>query len=270
MGRRLTDVTANDHCGRVVAASVAGTSHVKLDKECEDVHGWRRLRNGLLAVALADGAGSALNGGEGAAIAVKAALADLVRSVEQFRGMDGEWETALLSALQMASEAVEEHAANSGRPIRSYASTLLLSLIERNRIGVAQIGDGGSVLLTGSGTLQTITRPPLTEYVNETLFLISPNAIETAQLAIFEEPLLSAAFFTDGLQRLALKLPEGAPFPPFFSPLFKFAETVSEKEAITQLESFLQSPRVTERTDDDLTLLLISIKQSPRRFTESC
>ena len=29
--------------------------------------------------------------------------------------------------------------------------------------------------------------------------------------------------FSDGLQRLALKLPEGTPHAPFFTPLFRFA-----------------------------------------------
>lgn len=65
------------------------------------------------------------------------------------------------------------------------------------------------------------------------------------------------AIFSDGLQRLALKMPEGEPYEPFFSPLFHFTtqirdETVTEKELIW----FLESDRVGERTDDDLTLLL--------------
>jgi len=59
------------------------------------------------------------------------------------------------------------------------------------------------------------------------------------------------------LQMLALKIPEGTPHGPFFAPLFRFSGTVKEdSDAKEQLESFLRSPRVSERTDDDLTLLL--------------
>jgi hypothetical protein len=56
---------------------------------------------------------------------------------------------------------------------------------------------------------------------------------------------------------LALKIPEGTPHGPFFAPLFRFSgEWKEEEDAKQQLESFLRSPRVSERTDDDLTLLL--------------
>ena len=68
------------------------------------------------------------------------------------------------------------------------------------------------------------------------------------------------AILSDGLQMLALKIPEYMPHAPFFSPLFRFvAEVTDETEAKEQLEAFLRSPRVRKRTDDDLTLLLATL-----------
>jgi len=52
-------------------------------------------------------------------------------------------------------------------------------------------------------------------------------------------------------------MPSGEPHQPFFSPLFRFvAQVTDETVAQEELMEFLQSPRVTQRTDDDLTLLL--------------
>ena len=97
-----------------------------------------------------------------------------------------------------------------------------------------------------------------------TIFLISPNAIETAQFQVLREKLRHFAVFSDGLQMLALKIPEGTPHGPFFAPLFRFSGEWKEEEddAKQQLESFLRSPRVSERTDDDLTLLLATFSSN--------
>jgi hypothetical protein len=65
------------------------------------------------------------------------------------------------------------------------------------------------------------------------------------------------------LANLALKIPEGTPHKPFFAPLFRFSgEWKEEEDAKQQLESFLRSPRVCERTDDDLTLLLATFSSN--------
>ncbi|GIW78307.1 MAG: hypothetical protein KatS3mg105_0114 [Gemmatales bacterium] len=56
---------------------------------------------------------------------------------------------------------------------------------------------------------------------------------------------------------LALKMPQATPHPAFFSPLLRLlAETPKLDHAEAQLEGFLLSPRIAERSDDDLTLVL--------------
>jgi hypothetical protein len=52
-------------------------------------------------------------------------------------------------------------------------------------------------------------------------------------------------------------MPTGEPHPPLFTPLFRFVEAVEDREiAQAQLLAFLGGERVTQRADDDLTLLL--------------
>jgi hypothetical protein len=59
---------------------------------------------------------------------------------------------------------------------------------------------------------------------------------------------------------LALKIPPGIPHAPFFSPLFQFVTDMTDAVvANEQLGTFLRSPRVTERADDDLTLFLAAL-----------
>jgi hypothetical protein len=69
--------------------------------------------------------------------------------------------------------------------------------------------------------------------------------------------------FSDGLQRLALNMPDGSPHAPFFLPFFRLVGTVTEaREAQAQVEALLCSQRVRARTDDDVSLLLGSLVRS--------
>ncbi len=59
---------------RAIGASVAGTSHRRSDRSCEDFHAYRQLQNGTLLLAVADGAGSASRAAQGADWVVHAAI----------------------------------------------------------------------------------------------------------------------------------------------------------------------------------------------------
>ena len=66
------------------------------------------------------------------------------------------------------------------------------------------------------------------------------------------------AIFTDGLQNLCLEAGSYAPYHPFFVPLFtQICAALDPTEAEAALVDFLQSERVTKRSDDDKTLVLL-------------
>jgi hypothetical protein len=166
------------------------------------------------------------------------------------------WRTLLLEVADEARRAVEGRAADDGVSPRELACTLIVVVASRTSIGVVQIGDGGAVV-GANGTVSKLTSPILGEYINETTFLTSPGAVETAQVQVRMIPVDRVAAMTDGLQMLALEMPSGEPFLPFFKPLFAFAAYDDHaKEGEVALAEWMASSKVTARTDDDTTLLL--------------
>ena len=68
--------------------------------------------------------------------------------------------------------------------------------------------------------------------------------------------------FTDGLQNLVLNSEDDSPHVPFFDPVFDWMVAQSYGDGAAQeLSAFLESPKVSSRADDDLTLLLAELTQ---------
>jgi serine/threonine protein phosphatase PrpC len=167
------------------------------------------------------------------------------------------WQPFLREAMEAAMAAVEREAQNRKVPARELATTLIVTLATPSLVVSAQIGDGAVVVGDGEGKIFGLTKPQRGEYINETTFLISPEALHTAQMEVWEGNTAHIAVITDGLQMLALKMPEATPHTPFFAPLFHFIAASEEThEAQEEMEKFLRSPRVAQRADDDLTLVL--------------
>ncbi|MBP0001730.1 MAG: protein phosphatase 2C domain-containing protein [Cyanobacteria bacterium SID2] len=285
---------------RVFATSVCGTSHQRRGQPCQDAHCWKRSANGVLIAAVADGAGSATRSIEGAKRAVEASiefltdidftqfnpaapvpLADSELTIDLSEAENSETgnsetktelETILAGALSTARNAVNAEAKSHSIDVREFASTLISIVATSDWVAVAQIGDGAAVVRDSEEQSIALTQPQQGEYANQTTFLTSDNALETAQIEIWQGTPTHLALFSDGLQRLALEMPEGKPFDRFFNPLFQFVtQNTDETEGSTQLATFLQSPRVTQRTDDDLTLLLAHLYSEQRAVnSEQC
>ncbi|MDY7020635.1 MAG: PP2C family serine/threonine-protein phosphatase [Cyanobacteriota bacterium] len=255
-------MSKQDSNWQIVSASVRGTSHEKSDLPCQDAYCYQRLSNDLLVLAVADGAGSATLSEIGSKVAAETAVHTLVQMSQntsaELEKID--WKGRLIETLNAAKQAVEIEAEVQEVEIRELATTLIVMVATPHLIAVSQVGDGAVVVEDKMGKIEAITQPDYGEYLNETTFLIGLDAVETAQVKIWEGSPDHLAVFSDGLQMLALKMPAGTPHRPFFSPLFKFVSSITnEQEAQEELKSFLRSPRVTERTDDDLTLILAAL-----------
>lgn len=249
-----------DRQWKVVAASVRGSSHETTGRPCQDAHDYLQ-RPGVLMAAVADGAGSAELAEVGARIAACCSV-DALCAVERLPKTDEEWHAALRNALKAAQAALEAEAAARQTPVRDLATTLLLAAATPDCVAVLQVGDGAVVVGDRSGTLQSLTVPQTGEHLNETTFLVSPEALETAQFSLWQGEVAHLALFSDGLQMVALRMPGGVPHAPFFTPLFDFtANATVAAEAEAQLEAFLRSSRLAARTDDDRTLLLASLNE---------
>lgn len=252
------DLTVSADAWRILAATVRGTSHQRSGTEGQDSHCWRLVAGRCLVAAVADGAGSAPHGGPGAEIAARTAVEFLAAQSEVTEdGCVRDGRERVAAALSAAREAVATEAVVRGVPERDLATTLIVVLASPEGVAVGQVGDGAAIVRERGGPLLALTSPGNEACVNETTFLVTADALSTAQLVTWEGAVESLALFTDGLQRLALRMPEAVPHAPFFQPLFRFlADAADLTLAQRELEAFFNSPRITERTDDDLTLFL--------------
>lgn len=265
-----TDESISKNLGvwRVVAASVLGKSHEKVKQLCQDAHHWELLPEGVLVAAVADGAGSASLGKVGAIVASQTAVETIrlqYRATKNFSEEDGEeedkkWQLLLNNALETAKKAVEEEAIACKVTPRELATTLIIVVATPKLIAAVQVGDGVAVGCDRAGNIIALTEPQRGEYVNETIFLVSPNALENIHVNVWRGVVANIAMLSDGLQMLALEMNGGKPYAPFFFPMFQFvADVTDERDAQEQLVAFLRSERISTRTDDDLTLLLATI-----------
>jgi hypothetical protein len=247
---------------RTIAASARGTGHEKTGQPCQDAFYWSTLPQGVLVAAVADGAGSAAYGDIGAILATHTAVAMLRRYLYDTPrpATDAAWRDCMTAAGRAAQSAVLAEATARCCQPRHLATTLILLVATPEGVVALQIGDGASVVGDRHGNPMALTVPQNGEYANETTFLTSPEALSTVQIQLWYGTPVYLVAFSDGLQRLALCLPGGLPHRPFFSPLFGFLASMTDAQAAQEhLHVFLHSPRVRERTDDDLTLLLATL-----------
>ncbi len=246
----------------VVAVSLNGTSHQKRDTPCQDAHYWQAVSSDILIAGVADGAGSVTLSEVGSLLAVQTAVKAIASKIAKLSTPDSDegWSDLLIGGLEDALAAVRSEADVRQVNMRELSTTLLIAVVTSGIVAAIQVGDGAIVVANKMGNVIAITAPPIEESLDLATFLTSPNGIDSAQICLWEGQPAQLAMFSDGLQMLALQMPQGVAHTPFFTPLFKFiAETKDLDLAHQELEGFLRSPRVCDRTDDDLTLLLASL-----------
>lgn len=244
---------------RVIAASVQGTSHVRTAVPCQDAYHFAELPNGDLVVAVADGAGSAPCGQEGAQLAVRAATAGVKEALAKYRPTSSRaWAVVVRGAFRRAQRAIAVEAEHHKAAVRDFAATLLLMILRDDATICGLVGDCGAVLRHNDGQFLSPCVPQRGEYANTTNFIVQPDAEQLLDIQQITEPITAAALFSDGLVPLAMNIAQNRPHAPFFEPLFGFLAAAEDATlAGEQLADFLSSERVNARTDDDKTLILI-------------
>lgn len=246
----------------VISASEVGTSHIATGARCQDscAGGVEALQardpDSLLWMFVADGAGSAPMGGEGADIAIGEGIRFVTEKLA--RKEFGLGDAFACDLIREVRRAVHAEAEKDGRPVRDYACTFLGVVSTKTGTITFQVGDGGIVLDTGNG-LELALIPAQGEYANQTYFVTDEDAISRMQSRSYPDRALQVAAFTDGIQRLALNMAANTPQERFFAPFFggMAKATLDHEEQLTGLlQQFLASDHVNARTDDDKTLAL--------------
>ncbi len=251
---------------RYVAASVIGTSHEKAGGGCQDANGCQLFAmpggGNVLAAAVSDGAGSAVCGGDGAAIACRALLGLMQEHSDSGRTVEQITRDTVISWIATIQNLLEEEARVVSRERRDFACTILGLLVGETCAACFQVGDGVIVLADSEELAYGhVFWPDRGEYANTTHFVTEAEATEHLQFESVRRRVVEAAMLTDGLQAIALNYQQRTAHEPFFRGLFAPLRTVEagcSRELSESLAAFLSSPRVNEKTDDDKTLVLAS------------
>lgn len=252
---------------KAIARSAVGTSHLKQSLPCQD-YGSYKVLNKVIVGAVADGAGSAKYADVGAKLAVDTVLEHFTKFEawlckqkrfwqKNFPPLSDRQATKIFAkAVKKVVAALEKQAVTKGYSVNDLACTLLVVVATPTWIAAMQIGDG-FIAVRFQEQVQVLFPPDKGEYINETTFVTSTNALKAMRVCVHEgnQEFICAA--TDGLERVAIRMSDWTPFIPFFQPLEAYLQETHNPEAEDEyLRSFLDSDRLNARTDDDKTLLL--------------
>ena len=250
---------------KIIAASVAGTSHAAKNVGCQDFFEWQtsKSKDETLIAVVSDGAGSAKKGEIGAKIACQTLKREISSVIEKNKKVKDITRNHALEWLKLLQTQFQVLAEIEKLEIGDFACTLLCAIVQEKTAVFWQIGDGGMIYATADAPAeyQLVTPPQQGEYANMTNFMTDREAAAVLKFETIEKRIEKIAIFTDGLQRIALDYQTGTPHAPFFRPMFaplggqKISSNLNQK-----LRDFLDSPKINERTDDDKTLILASRK----------
>ncbi len=234
--------TLTQPCGFASAKS-AGARH---PDRCEDAV-LSVLQDSWFIGAVADGAGSADRAAEGSALAVSV-WESVARRAFASENPAEEFLNAFLAA-------IPEGADRAG-----LATTFLGFVAHGNAALFLQLGDGAAVVF--GDDFEVLLRPPHHEYVNVTQFLTDSDALVHFRAVRIPCP-KRLALFSDGLQSLVLD-GDDQPHCPFFEVVFRTLKSNSGEDAMSceWLAQMLKSNFVTDRTDDDTSIVIAQFGES--------
>lgn len=247
-----------------ICSSVIGSKHLETGLPCQDAGDCKLVRladNSQVLIAVAsDGAGSAQYAQAGSAMACASFTSRIRGSLDEtgnlfFLTADyfREWITAFQREIKIIAEQNESSA-------REYACTFVAAIIGDEQSVFAQIGDGGIVIVEAetSDSYQTVFWPQQGQFANQTNFLTDARAKANLMFRAISQSVQEVAVFTDGMQSLVLNEENQTAHSPFFRSIFaalRKAEAGCAEALQNGMVDYLMSPRITERTDDDKTLI---------------
>lgn len=268
---------------RYALASVPGTAHQKSGTGCQDASSARLLAlsggGQALVLAVADGAGSARFGDQGAELCCRIFPEEIAARLGGKTGISAQ--TLQETDAKAICERMREEIARTARSLaeadgskkprpRDFACTFLGAVIDAEGAAFLQVGDGAIVI--GTTDEETDYRPVFWphsgEYANVTDFVT--DAELRLQFSVTEARIEEIALFSDGLQRLILRIRERAAHAPFFRDMFAQLREKAKTEGLSRplsaaLARFLGSKTICRRTDDDKTLILATRRPLSQR-----
>lgn len=255
----------NSFTWRFVLASEIGTAHARLTTPCQDASFCdvvtHEADGPVLIAVISDGAGSAEKSDVGSQLTCRVVWREIsarLESIASVADLDRSFADNLLQTIQGELDA---KAALDGLATREYACTLLAAIVGAHSATFIQVGDG-AIVVSAEGEdsdYSWVFWPSTIEYENVTVFVTDVRAAHYLAFANTPQPITDLALFSDGLQRLALNYATRSVHLPFFRSMLAVLKATPDGSVAgltPALRSFLSSPQVNERTDDDKSLIL--------------
>lgn len=245
------------------AASRRGTAHAAAGERRQDAMRVVAPRGsgGFIVAVACDGAGSAIRGGKGAALAARTFAVGARLSLTARDGLPEEFVVDLWASL--ANLRIAAAAELRGLAPADFATTVVMAASNGATTLTAHIGDGAVVARdAGSGLWVPLSWPEHGEFAATTFFLTDDGG-PRLRVARHDRAIDRLCVMTDGVERLALDFAAGAPHAPFLDalsgPIAASGVAGRDRRLSAALAAFLDSERVAERTDDDKTLVIAAL-----------
>lgn len=245
---------------RVFSASVTGKRNLEQGIAGQDASHWVVLDDQLVAI-VCDGAGSAAEARAGAAFIARALADDLSSTIQAARRAPateiGAPEAAIAVAIENARVGLAEIAASRRLPLQDFSCTLVGCAVSSEGGWLFHIGDGFAIQQGVDGD-SVLSRPENGEYADETYFVTDENWKDHLRLTPLAPPERGSVIglMSDGTAPFAVNRERSGFFRPFIDPIAAFLRDTTMPHGNESLRTLLESPRASEISTDDKTLLL--------------
>jgi Protein phosphatase 2C len=215
-------------------------------------------RSALVAV-VSDGAGSVRYGSVGSRAVVRQfmdAAFNFLRSGRPLSEIDDEVGRGWLDSIRDKIFTISDRMSASPKDL---AATLVGVVASKDQVVICHVGDGACVIRNADDQEWHVPSwPSHGEYASTTYFVTDdphPNLRVSHTYGKFSDIVI----FSDGLERLSLDFARQVAFKPFFDSMLKPLSGLPpgrDRNLSIGLRRFLDSPVVTDRTDDDKSLII--------------
>ena len=224
----------------------------------------------MLLLAVADGAGTAASADEGAELACRTFIQLARRYIDDGGLVEDLQRTTVRKWLASMAYVLALDTMAKKRPYEDHSCTFIGALVGDSAASFLQLGDGAIVVkdVVGKGW-QYIFWPQHGEHANMTNFVVNADALQSFEFRSLQYSVDEVAIFTDGLENLLLRRAEKTVHAPFFESAFAFVGQSScaglDEGLSDQLREYLSSDVLTQKTNDDMTLILASKRPNGAR-----
>lgn len=233
-----------------------GKRHVQKGIPCQDAIAISQ-KNGVMAAALADGAGSASNSHIGSNIAVQTVVRELLKRFVSLH--DSDEQDIADHFCDALSKALTSYAQHQSVSRRSLSSTLLFVGIKEQDMIVGHLGDGVILSIKNQKT-EVLSTPERGEFANQTYLTMVGKWKEHLRISIETDSSLDALVLMSDGTADSFYLRNEYEVAPAAKKLIDWYRDITSSE-MAEIVQYNLRERISERTPDDTSLVIVQQKK---------